>query len=194
MYHLYHTNAFVLGSSPVGEASRMYTLLTRDFGMVHARSQGVRLPQSKLRPHLRELCRLQVVLVRGREIWRLTGALCDVDYLRSSASIPGKVAAALRGKALLRRLVIGEEKNEAVFSLCENFLAALADDSGGLRLGSIEAVFALRLLASLGYAPPDAELIPLLSGAPEHAFRARVSPELERLSIVRVNETLRMLY
>ena len=42
MYHLYHTGAVVVGSSPSGEASKTILLFTRELGLVSARAQGVR--------------------------------------------------------------------------------------------------------------------------------------------------------
>jgi recombinational DNA repair protein (RecF pathway) len=133
-YAVYTTRGWILGSAPTGEASKMYTLYTEDFGLVHARAQGVRLLSSKLRYNLADYGLCDISLVRGKEFWRLTGA--------SSLPLPekGKVIRA-RVLGLVRRLVQGEEKNERLFVALEDLSREDLSETDAL----------CDILAALGY-------------------------------------------
>ena len=39
MHHIHHTNALILGSKAKGEANKVFTLLTRELGVIHAVAQ-----------------------------------------------------------------------------------------------------------------------------------------------------------
>ncbi len=73
-YHIYTTEAFILGADERGEADRLLTIFTRDLGLVRVVAKGVRHAKSKLAPHLLNFSCSKVSMVRGKEVWRLTGA------------------------------------------------------------------------------------------------------------------------
>jgi hypothetical protein len=75
MYHKHTTRAFVLSVSPSGEKNHFITLFTREFGMIRAKAQSVRVSDSKLRYALQEYSYIEVSLVKGKDIWRITNAL-----------------------------------------------------------------------------------------------------------------------
>jgi DNA repair protein RecO len=107
-YAVYSTRGFILGSSPSGEASKIYLLYTEDFGLVRARAQGVRLITSKLRYNLEDFSFGSFSLVKGKEVWRLTGAL-KIDLQPKFSTVRARVL------NFVKRLVQGEEKNEKLF-------------------------------------------------------------------------------
>jgi len=107
-YAVYSTPGFILGSSPSGEASKIYLIYTEDFGLVRAKAQGVRLITSKLRYNLEDFSFSSFSLVRGREVWRLTGAL----KMDTQPKFPVVQARVLN---FVKRLVQGEEKNEKLW-------------------------------------------------------------------------------
>lgn len=133
-YAVYTTKGWILGSSPSGEASKSYSIYTEDFGLVMARAQGVRKLDSKLRYNLDDFSFVTLSLVRGREFWRLTGAQ------REDLPKGGEVARA-RVLSLVKRLVQGEERNDALFSSLGILL-----DKGGSEISALSAV-----LSALGY-------------------------------------------
>ncbi len=108
-YAVYSTRGFILGSTPTGEASKIYLIYTEDFGLVRARAQSVRLLVSKLRYNLEDYSFGTFSLVRGRELWRLTGA--ERDLPESLSLVRARVL------NLVKRLVQGEEKNEKLFKI-----------------------------------------------------------------------------
>ena len=91
MHHLHHTEAYVLGSSPKGEDSKLLRLYTRELGLVYAHAQGVRKLSSKLRFTLQDFSLATVDLVRGREIWRVTTATPRPVASRRPADPPSSI-------------------------------------------------------------------------------------------------------
>ena len=156
-YQQYQTSAFILESNASGEHSRRLTLLTRELGLVSALAQGLRKENSKLRFSLQPLSYASVVLVRGRETWRVTGAIQSEHIwlrLRESQDVLALIA---RLSALCRRMLHGEEENTQLFDVlfgCISFLSekiSLTDSE----LLTVEAITAARILHLLGYVRSD---------------------------------------
>src|SRR6185369_11774060 len=103
MYHIYTTPAFVVYSTSHGESGKFLLLFTKDFGMIGATAQGLRLNQSKLRYHLQDSNFSNISIVRGKEIWRVTGATHALDKKVERDNL-----VYLKILKLLRRLVQGE--------------------------------------------------------------------------------------
>lgn len=132
---------------PHGEAGKFLLLFTQDFGMIGATAQGIRLQQSKLRFHVQDGDYSNISVVRGKEVWRLTGAHdlehVKVDYLH------------LKILKLLRRLLHGEEKNENLFEIVEELYK---DNVSEADLDSVECLTVLRILNCLGYIRSNIEI------------------------------------
>ena len=75
MYQKYHTDAIVLKSYESGESDRVFALYTHDFGLVYARATSIRSEKSKMRYALQTCARAHVSLVKGKNGWRLAGAI-----------------------------------------------------------------------------------------------------------------------
>jgi DNA repair protein RecO len=144
MHHIYTTEAFVIKSSPYGEADKFFLLFTKSFGMVGAHAQGIRLNQSKLRYHLQDFAFSNVSLVRGKEVWRITGAN-ELEHEKI-----GEIH--LKILKLLKRLLHGEEKNEELFEIVRYLYQSKIDESD---LEVVESLTVLRILNSLGYIRSD---------------------------------------
>src|SRR3989338_9216530 len=80
MRHKYETRGIVLSRSSLGEANAFITLLTPELGLVRARAQGLRRSGAKLAAALPTLAESSVVLVRGRDGWRLAGAVLEENW------------------------------------------------------------------------------------------------------------------
>ncbi len=144
-YAVYSTRGFIIGSSPSGEASKLYVIYTEDFGLIRARAQSVRLLASKLRYNLDEYSYGVFSLVRGKEFWRVTGA--------ETLSVP-TVGRSVRARilTLLKRLIQGEEPNPALFSV----LTAMKDYEDNKTKDTVhrdvfEVLVLVHVLSSLGY-------------------------------------------
>lgn len=113
MYHIYHTEGIILASVGTGEADRFLHILTPDFGLIGVVARGSRLIGSKMKYHLSEYRHVTIDIVRGKNVWTLTGIFSK-----------GKEACALESCAhfaelssFLRRLIKGEEGNELLFAV-----------------------------------------------------------------------------
>src|SRR6185503_5050887 len=115
MHHIYHTEGIILGSKSFGEAGKIYYIFTRELGMIKASAQGVRKISSKLRFILQDFAYLKIDLVRGKDFWRLTSAekTNELENISKRQEVFKTVSNIAR---LLRRLLAGEDANEALFS------------------------------------------------------------------------------
>ena len=175
MRHKYATDAIVLARTPLKESATLLTLLTEEFGVLRARAEGLRKPGSKLAHALQTFDRCEVTLVRGKEGWRLSGALLEERWF-SKLDRKGRERAG-RVNGLLLRLVQGEVNDTFLFSIFIRFLEALAgrEEEGQ---DAAECFAALRVLASLGL---DAGAIP-----EDHEY-APLPPEERRALVTRIN-------
>ena len=155
-HHIYHTDAIVLGGTNVGESHRLISIFTRDVGFVRAMARSVRTEHSKLRFCLQDFSRAQVSLVRGRQVWRITGATEHYNVYHLLSNDHEKIVLLTRIRSLLNRLLHGEEKNEYLFNVTAVFFDALRDNKlSANNLTALELITVLRILNSLGYLAHD---------------------------------------
>ncbi len=148
----YATQAIVLMRSPLAEASAYLHLLTRDFGLARVRAQGVRNSGAKLAGALQTFVECDALLVRGKEGWRLSGALLTENrYTALSASARMRAG---RVSELVLRLVQGELKDPELFDTFQAFLTVLPTLSPEQEEAA-EIVVVLRLLSLLGLAEEE---------------------------------------
>ena len=148
-HHIYHTEAFILGGRNSGEADRMVFALTPSLGLLHVHARGVRLARSKLRHSLYDFAHADISLVKGREIWRVTGAR-ELSRKESLFASLEHTALYARIGALIRRLVVGEEADPKLFAEMKNLHAVLSSGAE-IDLVPLETLLVLRVLGTLGY-------------------------------------------
>lgn len=152
MRHKYATQGIVLARSSTSEASSFITILTPDLGIVRAKAQGVRKPGAKLAPALQTLGESDVSLIRGREGWRLAGAISSRNWFneleRDARTRAGRVA------QLLVRLVPGQMHEPALHTIFTGFLEVLSERKPELH-DAAECLAALRTLKVLGLDPDE---------------------------------------
>ncbi len=148
MRYRYETRGIVLSRAPLGEAHALVTLITPGLGLVRARAQSVRRPGAKLAAALATFAESSLVLVRGKEGWRIAGAVLEENwFIRIERTLARRTAARVSG--LLQRLMAGEVHDPALFSIVASFFEALStlpEDAYEVA----EALAALRVLAALG--------------------------------------------
>ncbi|HLP86512.1 MAG TPA: DNA repair protein RecO [Candidatus Paceibacterota bacterium] len=165
MHHIYHTHGFILSSRNVGEANKMLTIYTREMGLVRALAQGIRLHKSKLRFTLQDFSYVNVDLVRGKELWRVTSGkhISSFPFARSNSL---SLILITRVSKLLERLCGGESPSEDIF---DDFIQALHFlDDNNIAPSSREALelhLVLRIMNSLGYIGDSKMLAKYLSSS-----------------------------
>lgn len=165
MHHLYQTKAYVLGAAATGEANMMCRLFTRDLGFVAAFAQGVRLAKSKMAGHLTPGTFVQVSLVRGKELWRLVGAI-EIAAPKDEMTLEERVqrrAFWARISKFLNRFVQGEDPHVDVFDDVEAIGQILVPDFVA-HIRTLECLFVLRSMYRFGYIAPGV-LVEFTSGA-----------------------------
>ena len=113
-YHIYTTKGIVLSQRPVGEADRIYSILTRELGLVKAKAISVRKSASKLRGSIEPYSISDVSFVRGKGEWRLTSAEL-IQKVRNERELAKPLT-------LLEKLVQGEEPHPELFDAIEREL------------------------------------------------------------------------
>lgn len=180
----YAVRGIVLARYPAGEANATVALLTAEFGLARVRAQGIRKPSAKLAPALQTLAECDAMLVRGKEGWRLSGAVLSENWFR--ALRPSARERAGRMAALILRLVRGESSDPALFEAFSGLLRALAELPEEQE-DAAEVVAALAIVRALGL--DDGELSDdALAYRPEAL--AALAPQ-RRALVMRVNRGLK---
>jgi len=137
-YHIYTTKGIVLSEQPRRESDRIYSILTREFGLIRAMALSARKETSKLRGSLEPFVLSKISLVRGKEYWRITSA-------ESIQSIPA-APTIVRPLILLEKLIQGEAPHPELFDTVES--AALCPETDD---EMFEIHFVSKILFHLGY-------------------------------------------
>ena len=168
-HHVYQSKVFVLGGTNIGDANKFIDLFTRDLGLIRGVARSVRAERSKLRYSLQPYTLGNVSLVRGREVWRVTGAVEDYSAYHKFKGEREKLALLYNVTSLLKRLLQGEEKNEYLFDTLISFVEYLEVTSLVKEdLKAIEYLTVLRILYSLGYVKNREGVFDVHSYDPEH--------------------------
>jgi DNA repair protein RecO len=159
MYAIHQTEGIVLGVFEQGEVDSFYYVYTREYGLLGLLATGVRMHKSKFRYTLQSFTHVEVGFVKGKASLRITHA----SFLSRVSSIThSRVLAKLCER--LRRLVKGEEQN---YELYEVLLSAYSylratEQLEEKELYSLELLYTIRLLDTLGYWASQLDDIPFL--------------------------------
>ncbi len=158
-YKIYHTEGFILGSRPYGEANKIFKILTPDLGLVDCLAQGIRLEKSKLRFGTIDRRFVKISLVRGREHWCLIYIVSDLK-LGTKLSVEGLEVFLAKTASLLLRLIQGELADPNLYQILKTAVLAWIENSkNNLKLqSSLEVLTVIRLLSALGYCPDDKDV------------------------------------
>ncbi len=189
MHHIYHTHGFILFSRNIGEANKILTIYTREMGLVRAVAQGVRLHKSKLRFTLQDFSYVNVDLVRGKELWRVTSGkhISSFPFARRNSF---SLILVTRVSRLLERLCVGESPNEDIF---DDFIQALylldSEDVSPSRREALELHLVLRIMNSLGYIGDSDMLTKYLSSSFDYSKVETLLKERQSI-IAHINKAL----
>lgn len=180
MRYKYETRGIVLARAHAGEATARLAILTDELGLVHARAQGVRRPGAKLAAALSTFAESSLTLVRGKEEWRLAGAVLETNWF--ALMDPAARPVAGRASGLLLRLAAREAHDLGLFPLIAGFFDALSRLPEAAHEDA-EALALLRMLFALGF---DAGEIPGGMSAFTPVALAEVG-EARALYVARIN-------
>ncbi len=145
----YRTEAIVLRRRDFGEADRLLTLYTRNFGKRRAIAKGARKPQSRKTGHVELFMRTKFLIAVGRDLDIITQAELAEHYapLRDSLALTTYASYVVE---LLDNFTAENDPNPPLFDLLANSLTRL---SAGAEPRLAARYYELRLLALVGYQP-----------------------------------------
>lgn len=188
MAHEVHTtDALVLASTDVQDADKLFWLLTKDFGLIFASAKSVREEVSKLRYSLGDLTYTKVSLVRGKGMWRITGADTQTHIY---ALGPDEQVVFGRIAALVRRVVPTDEVQDTIYDIIFNAFVAFATPTQENEREIIEHLAVARLLYRLGYVLDSSEYGTLLHTTSYEPVTETCTPEQQALLVTAINHGL----
>jgi DNA repair protein RecO (recombination protein O) len=146
---LYRAEGVVLSRRDFGEADRLLTIFTREYGKVDQIAKGVRRPSSRKAGHLELFTRLQMLAARGREMDVITQveAIETYPHLCEDLQLVGQASYILE---LVKLFTVQGDENPQLYRLLVETLERL---NAGDPASKITRHFELRLLDLAGYSP-----------------------------------------
>ncbi len=189
-HHIHHTEGIILSHRARGEANKMLSIYTLEYGLVYAQAQGIRLNKSKLRFALQDLSYAKIDLVRGRDVWRVTSAT-PINSFAYARTDMGSIALMLRVSKLIERLCNGEEGNRDVFAdIIQSFMVLDSESVAVETREALELHLVLRILNQLGYIGDNKDLVNYLDGG----FESEKAKEVlfnKKSIVMAINQALR---
>lgn len=145
-----NTQAIILRRTDYGEADRILTLLTPDYGKLSLIAKGVRRSKSKLAGGIELFSVSDISFIRGRSD---LGTLISTRLIRHYGNIVTDVNRTMLGYDLIKRLhkATEDEPDAEYFDLLQHAFAALDDVTIDLDL--IKIWFLMQLLRLDGHTP-----------------------------------------
>ena len=149
-YHVYHTEALLLGGVARGEGDRLLYCYTRDLGLVLVHAKSLREMRSRLRYALQTFSHAHLDLIHGKHGWKLISAR-PVESFSTLWCSGRKRTILAQYTELIRRLIQGEQAEDSLFHEVLEGMHHLRNIEGEEELRSAELLFVVRLLHRLGY-------------------------------------------
>lgn len=144
------TQGIILGRTDYGEADRILTLLTPDYGKLHLLAKGVRKVKSKLAGGIELFSVSHITFIQGRGDM---GTLISTRLIRHYGDVAKDIERTMLGYELIKQLnkATEDQPEAAYFHLMSHAFAALNDSSISLQL--IRVWFSAQLLKLSGHSP-----------------------------------------
>lgn len=190
-YHLYTTEGFILRSVPHGEADREFSILTRELGLISASAKSVRSEKTKLGGGLQDFSLSELSLIRGKQRWKVTSAVCLFNMFALLRDSKQKLTACARTFKLIEKLVAGEEVHAHFFDVVNTAVGFLKKtDLSEEEITLWETVFVLRILFNLGYSSQKEALAVLFDDVLWNTEVLLSAAQHKRTIIKDINESL----
>ncbi|MFW5942691.1 MAG: DNA repair protein RecO [Chloroflexota bacterium] len=145
----YRTEAIVLSRTDFGEADRLLTLFSREYGKVRAIAKGARKPQSRKTGHVELFMRTRFLIAEGRNLDIVTQAEMVEAYAQLRDDLVRTTYASYIVE-LLDRFTVEEDRNSQLYDLLSEALRRFATTDNLLLAARY---YELHLLSLVGYRP-----------------------------------------
>ena len=178
---VYRAEAIILRDRKLGEADKVITLYTAEYGKLDAVAKGVRRITSRKRGHLEELSQSSLLLAHGRtlDVITQTETVASFAALRSDLE---RLSRALYVAELVNRFTVERLENVALYRLTLDVFRRLSEETA---LDAIVRYFELHLLRLSGF-QPQLQRCAACHGAIGPVFRTISAPPREASSALRV--------
>lgn len=139
------TRALVLNQYTSDENDVILKVFTEEFGVIFVVAKSLKKKDGKLKAHVRKYHFANLTLVKGKEVWRLTGA-SELAMLVLNLENADRKSLIPEISKLIDRLYHGSEKHGELFHRVFNLIHTHDQDSNNLR----RSIY-LSCLIELGY-------------------------------------------
>jgi DNA repair protein RecO (recombination protein O) len=151
MFIHYRTQGFILKKNERGEADRIFTIYTKDFGKLELLAKAERKIKSKLRSGLELFYLSEVEFIQGKAYKTLTDTIL-INNFKNLRKDFKKLKIAYQISEVLDNLVKGQEADLKIWYLLNEVFNKLNDSSFVIRHSSLLYYYFLwNLLSILGY-------------------------------------------
>jgi DNA repair protein RecO (recombination protein O) len=151
----FSTEGIVLAKRNFGEADRIFSIYTKDYGRLSLIGKGVRKPGSRKRGHLEVFNKIKFSAVATKGIDLITEAEIIEIYPEIRKKL-NKVSLAYYFTEVIGRTTHEKEVNNEVFFLLEDYLGKLTKET---KLKKLRTDFIFDALVILGFWPKSRKLI-----------------------------------
>lgn len=152
MFIHYRTQGFILDKEDRGEADRLFSIFTKDFGRLNILAKGERKIASKLRSGLRLFSLSEIEFIQGKSYKTLTDAISLRIFKNISRNL-GSLKVARMISDATARMTSMEQPDLIIWNLLIETFSRLNQLSNSLQLSILYNYFIWNLLAVSGYRP-----------------------------------------
>ncbi|MEA5535862.1 DNA repair protein RecO [Crocosphaera sp. XPORK-15E] len=152
MSRTYQATGIILKGMPLGEADRLVTILSPEWGLIRAVVPGARKPKSSLRGRCELFMVNQLLIAKGRSLDKITQADTIESYPGLSKDL-GKLAGSQYLAELVLSLALIDQPQGELYGLLNEHLRRLEKMSTSESLHGYLAQAVFHLLAIAGIAP-----------------------------------------
>jgi DNA repair protein RecO (recombination protein O) len=152
MSRTYQATGIILKGMPLGEADRLVTILSPEWGLIRAVVPGARKSKSQLRGRSELFVVNQLLIAKGRSLDKITQAETLESYPGLSKDL-GKLAAGQYLAELVLSLALSDQPQGELYELLNEHLRRLDKMSTAESLHGYLAQAVFHLLAIAGIAP-----------------------------------------
>ena len=144
----YKTKGIILKRANLGEADRILTIYTKDFGKIKAIAKGIRKIKSKLAGSLELFCLDDLMIAEGRNLDVICGAVTEKCFYNLRNDLKATNTAYYLAD-VIDKLSDEEEPHKEVYELLDELLSEINGENAEILL----PFFEIKFLSEMGYKP-----------------------------------------
>lgn len=149
----YSTDAIILSRKNLGEADKILTIFSKNYGKYNVIAKGIRRPASRKRGSLEIFNYVKVWLARGKNLDIVTDVEVKDDFSAWRNNLE-KIASVYHLAEIIIRIVPEGQENKQVFEIFYKFLKVL-ENTEQKDLQFVVQKFKKDILAALGFVRKD---------------------------------------